>query len=341
LALAVHQVVCAEHLMCLRLSIAAGAALCLPLLVGCTSSTTTLVTPTASKCQVEVSNTTSAFEHEGGSGTLTISAARDCTWTVAANASWLSLGSDNTGQGEAVLPYTVAANPTPVPRNGALVVAESELPVRQAGAPCRFTISRDRDTVAATGGRLAVAVSTLTGCSWNASSGSPWIAIASGRSASASGPVELNVAANPGAARIGQVTIAGHAYTVAQDAAPAAPVEPPSPGPAPPPAPSPGPAPPPAPAPTPTPTPPPAPPPAPAPSTPVEFEGRAFFVSGRCPDLRFLVQGTIVLTDRDTNFRRGSCDDLSFGDRIEGRGLRDGGGLVRATSIELKKDDDD
>ncbi len=329
--------------MCLRFSTAAGVALCLPLIIGCTSSTTALVTPTASKCQVEVSNTTSAFAHEGGSGTLSISAARDCTWTVAANASWVSLGSDNTGQGEAVLPYTVAANPTPVPRSAALVVAASELPVSQAGAPCRFAINRDRDTIAAAGGRLAVTVSTLTGCSWNASSGAPWIAVASGRSASASGLVELSVAANAGTARIGQVTIAGQAYTVAQDAAPAAPVEPappppaPSPGPAPPPAPSPGPAP----APTPTPTPPPASPPAPAPSTPVEFDGRAFFVSGRCPDLRFMVQGTIVVTDRDTNFRRGSCDHLSFGDRIEGRGFRESDGTVRATSIELKKKDDD
>jgi hypothetical protein len=48
-----------------------------------------------------------------------------------------------------------------------------------------------------------------------------------------------------------------------------------------------------------------------------------------------------VVTSRDTRYRRGSCDDLSFGVRVEGRGVRQADGTVGASSIEFQKDKDD
>jgi hypothetical protein len=48
-----------------------------------------------------------------------------------------------------------------------------------------------------------------------------------------------------------------------------------------------------------------------------------------------------VVTSRDTRYRRGSCDDLSFGVRVEGRGVRQADGTVGASSIEFQRDRDD
>jgi hypothetical protein len=65
-------------------------------------------------------------------------------------------------------------------------------------------------------------------------------------------------------------------------------------------------------------------------------------VFGRCPEVSFVVDGMMVTTNRNTDFRRRSCDALSSGDRVKGRGTRSAsGGAVTAIWIELKKDNDD
>src|SRR4051794_724103 len=82
----------------------------------CSSTSTSLTAPSADKCQVSVTNAPSAFGAAGGQGSLAITTARDCTWSVAPAASWVSIAGQGGGQGEASIPYTVAANPAPSPR---------------------------------------------------------------------------------------------------------------------------------------------------------------------------------------------------------------------------------
>ncbi|MQA30720.1 MAG: hypothetical protein GEU82_12930, partial [Luteitalea sp.] len=67
-----------------------------------------------------------------------------------------------------------------------------------------------------------VAVAAAAGCTWTAASGVPWITVTSGATGSGNGTVGFSVAANPGAARTGTLTIAGRTFTVTQTAAPAA-----------------------------------------------------------------------------------------------------------------------
>ena len=81
-------------------------------------------------------------------------------------------------------------------------------------------------TIAATGGTGTVAVSAGAGCAWTASSNAAWVTVTSGASGSGEGPVTFSVAANPGGARSGTLTIAGQMFTVTQAAA-AAPAPPP------------------------------------------------------------------------------------------------------------------
>src|ERR1043166_1963740 len=197
----------------------AVALFCAALLAACTSAQTSVTAPTADKCAVTASSSPSAFTATGGSGALTISTARDCTWAVSTSTTWVSL-SGTEGQGEASLPYSVAPNPAPAARTGAIVVGSQSIQLSQAAAPCRFSLSRTDASIAFGGGRLSFDITTLTGCSWSASSDASWIAVSSGQSGNANGTVTLDVAANSGADRVGHINVAGQIYTVSQGAVP-------------------------------------------------------------------------------------------------------------------------
>ena len=129
----------------------------------CSSTQTSVSAPSADKCQVNASSVPSAFAASGGSASLAITAARDCTWSIAVDAGWVSIA-DRAGQGDASIPYSVAANGVPSPRSANLVVGSQTLALSQAAAPCQFRLNRGAESIGAGGGRLAVDLTTLTGC---------------------------------------------------------------------------------------------------------------------------------------------------------------------------------
>jgi len=304
--------------------LAAAAAL---LIAACTSSETSVTAPTATKCQVTATASPTAFGAGGGNGSLTVSAPRDCTWSANVDASWVALG-DRSGQGDATLSYTVSANGAASVRTATVAVEGQTVQLKQDAAPCRYALNHTSDTIGAAGGSLSVDVSTPSGCSWSAASSASWIRIASGQSGSASGTVGLSVAANTGAARVGQVNAGGQTYTVNQDGASGKP-----------PAPSPSPSPSPTPTPTPTPTPAPSPDPG---GQEVTFEGIVTNVSGRCPDLTFTVSSWTVATDRSTKFKDISCGDVAKGGRsVSGEGTTDSAGVVQADIVKKAGGHDD
>jgi hypothetical protein len=292
----------------------ASACALLPVIASCTSADTSLTTPTNSKCQVQVTTSAASYPHSGGSGTLAVSASRDCQWSATAAPTWVALTGKTSGQGDGVLRYTVAENPLPAPRSGAVVVSDEQVQLSQAGAPCRFSLSHNSGSIGPAGGQLTVEVATLAGCSWSATSRVPWISVASGQRGAASGAVTLSVQVNSGGARSGAVGIADQTFIVAQTAHVPGPPSPPQPAP---------------------------PPPSPPPANQVEFEGRVWFVWGRCPDVAIRIEGATVVTSASTAFNRGSCSDLSSGDRISGHGRRRTDGAIDAASIHFRKDDDD
>jgi hypothetical protein len=212
--------------------------------------------------------------------------------------------------------------------------------VNQEAAACRFDLSRSQAAIGRDGGRLTVDVTTLGGCRWTATSNVPWIAIASGQPADASGTLVLEIAASPGSDRTGTVSVAGQTFTVIQSAA-SNPPAPPEASPLPTPVPT---------LPPPTllpPTPPPPTIPAPAPPPPtapqqVEFVGVNTDVNGACPTVTFSVSTFNVVTTNSTDYERMSCRDLERRERlIRVVGLRATTGLVTATLIERSNDDDD
>ena len=82
---------------------------------------------------------------------------------------------------------------------------------------CSESLLPTRQLFVGHGGNDRVEVVAPGGCSWTATSNSPWIRIADGSSGRGSGHVSYTVAANPNLnARTGTLTIAGQAFTVLQ-----------------------------------------------------------------------------------------------------------------------------
>lgn len=251
---------------------------------GCSDSTVTQITGPgpAVRCQPAITGLPPSLESSATKLSATVSANRECQWTLQSEAAWVQVTPDS-GQGDGSITVAVAENPAAITRAGALVLNGNRVPLSQEAAPCRFELRSSNSRVSAEGGRFSVAVSALPGCRWSAATEAPWIRVVSA-AITGSGVAEFIADRNTAGERNGALTIAGLRYEVEQNAA------------APPPAPTP---PAPAPSPTPSPTPPgptpPPPTPAPAPLTlstepstmPIGIVGQRF------PGLRVRAQGGI------------------------------------------------
>jgi hypothetical protein len=68
----------------------------------------------------------------------------------------------------------------------------------------------------------------------------------------------------------------------------------------------------------------------------VKVSGDVTGISGTCPNLRFTVRGTAVITSSSTEFRRGSCQDVRAGRAVEVDGIRLSDGAIAALRVELR-----
>src|SRR5690606_12693402 len=80
-------------------------------LAGCGGGTavTELGGPGAPRCQVSLAAEPRVLSADGGSASLTVDAARDCTWEATSTASWVTL-SPASGQGTGTIAVSVAAS---------------------------------------------------------------------------------------------------------------------------------------------------------------------------------------------------------------------------------------
>ena len=248
--------------------------------LACGGSATTQVTgPSAVKCQSTLTGLPPSVTSSGARVDATLATTRDCLWTIATNASWVQV-SPSTGQGEASISVVVAENTVASARAAEIVVNDARVSLAQEAAPCRFQLGSSAVSATPEGGRVTVAVSAVSGCTWSASSDVTWVRVM-GASRTGSGTAEFLTDPNTGPTRTATVTVAGLPLLVEQPGVTApgpgpspgpSPVPSPAPNPAPAPAPNPGPAPAPNPAPPPTPTPAPSPTPTPAPTPACVFQ---------------------------------------------------------------------
>jgi hypothetical protein len=181
------------------------------------TSVTQVAGPDDVRCQTTLSAAPQSVAAGGGAVSIAVATTRDCAWTASSDASWIRL-STSSGQGEATFTANVDANPQIVSRSGNVTVNARRLAIVQDGRPCTFDVSPAAIDVAGGGGSHTIQVTAPAGCTWRASTTSPWITVP-GETKTGSGSFSIQAAANDGAARTGTITIADRIVTVTQAAA--------------------------------------------------------------------------------------------------------------------------
>ena len=159
-----------------------------------------------------------AFSASGGTGSVNVNTAGATSWNVVSNDSWIVINSASSGAGSGAVSYTVAQNPGPGARVGAIIIARRAFAVFQAGAApgtCSYSIAPASKTIPSRGGNGAVEVGAGAGCVWGAVSSDSWITVLSGAGIGA-GTVTYSVETNTGPVRRGTITIAGQVFSIKQ-----------------------------------------------------------------------------------------------------------------------------
>src|SRR5215471_10613556 len=74
----------------------------------------------------------------------------------------------------------------------------------------------------------------------------------------------------------------------------------------------------------------------PSASSRVEVEGSVSSVSGNCPTLTLVVNGTTVTTTVSTKFEDRSCGSIVAGQQVKVKGIRQANGSVQASRVETQ-----
>ena len=188
-------------------------------LISCGGSTDVSITgPTLNRCAVTATTSASPVPSAGGSGTVVIDTERECEWTAASEANWLTLSSAK-GQGPGSVGYSAVANPDSSSRRGSIVVGQQRLEIAQEPAPCRYEVAPTTITAAAQETRTRIAITTAGGCRWSAQSTVPWVR-ADPPEAVGTGTLELSIAENTGPERASTISLAGVTVAITQAAPP-------------------------------------------------------------------------------------------------------------------------
>ncbi len=187
--------------------------------------------------------------------------------------------------------------------------------VTSPNAPkCQPELAGVPASVPFSGTTVSATVSTTRDCAWNITTDGSWVEITP-NAGQGDASINIVVAGNSTTIRrSATISINNIATTISEDAAP----PPPAPGPTPGPAPNPNP-----------------PPPSPQP-TPISFRATVTNLAGTCPALTFTAAGHLVRTDSQTQFRKGTCGDVQNGVDVVIDGELLPGGVVQATTIQLK-----
>jgi len=176
------------------------------------------VTQSGVSCTYSITPTSNAIIASGGNGSVSVTALSGCVWTATSNASWITITSGSSGNGNGTVAYSVAQNTSTSSRTGTLAIAGQTFTITQAG--CTYSISSASQSFTASGGSGTVNVTS--GCAWTATSNEGWITVNSGSSGNGNGTVTYSVTTNKDtlnsgtSPRTGTITIAGQTFTVTQ-----------------------------------------------------------------------------------------------------------------------------
>jgi hypothetical protein len=168
-------------------------------------------------CTPSLSSTSQSVGSAASTGIVNVSNGATCNWTAASDASWLTVTGGASGTGDGTVGYSVSANGSASQRTGRITIAGLTFTVTQAGVSCTYSLSALSRNVSSSATTGNVAVTSATGCTWEASSDAPWLAITDGATGSGEDTVSYSVSANPTTSeRVGHLTIAGLTFTLTQ-----------------------------------------------------------------------------------------------------------------------------
>ncbi len=168
------------------------------------------------ECTYSFTNSTQTIPAEGGPSSAALNVTGSgCTWNVSSDASWLTITSQTSGVASAAIAFTATANPDATPRAGSITATypggSTKVTITQTGVTaCTYTLSPTSQTVPSAGGSFSFLPTrnTPNGCSWAASTDTPWITLNGPTSGLSGVPVPYTVAANgTGSARSGRITV--------------------------------------------------------------------------------------------------------------------------------------
>jgi hypothetical protein len=169
----------------------------------------------APTCAYAISPVSQAVPATGGTGTVGVTTTAGCNWTATSGASWVTITSGATGSGSASVGFTAAANVTTVGRSATLTIAGKTFTVTQVAASCTFTVSPRTISATQPGSTGSIAVTTVTGCAWSASTPVTWITLTG--SGPGTGATAYTIAENTGTlTRTATLTVAGLTVVVTQ-----------------------------------------------------------------------------------------------------------------------------
>ena len=162
---------------------------------------------------VTISVETKTVQKSGGGGTITVTGTD--AWTAVADASWITIKSGASGNGDGKVMFTVGENATADTRIGHINITGGNVyTITQYGYTGSISPTSTTCDLAGASGTIAVTVDA--GVSWSATPNVDWITVSptSGRSV---GTVTYTVAAYNGVvSRTGSITIAGQTFAVTQ-----------------------------------------------------------------------------------------------------------------------------
>ena len=158
------------------------------------------------------------FEHQGGSGTIAVTAANKMVWQARPNVDWLSV-TPTSGAGAGSVTYQVAPYNEVATRQGTLTVAGNTFTVFQYGRRMKldsYSVTKDYETHV-----IPVTVNALAITQWSVTPKNSWISVVDAGNGHGGDLVTIAIAENPSyKARTGTVTIGTETFTVTQQGRP-------------------------------------------------------------------------------------------------------------------------
>lgn len=149
-------------------------------------------------------------------GTLAVSAATTCPWSITSLPAWVTPTSPMSGTGNGTVNYTTIANNGPA-RSGngqisALGTASSFTMTQEAVSPCvgGIQLTNNTGTFPAAGGTGTISVASAATCPWTVSGLPAWASLTSSASGTGPGSFSFAVAANGDVARSGGGVVNGN-----------------------------------------------------------------------------------------------------------------------------------